>query len=53
MPNLTLSHAATDILTLVLNMTLIDSDKNELTPIEINPNNSCYSWVEQSVERVN
>ena len=29
MPNLTLSHAATDILTLVLNMTLIDSDKNK------------------------
>ena len=32
---------------------LIDNDSNELTPIEINPNNSCYSWVEQSVERVN
>ena len=32
---------------------LIDSDKNELKPIEINPSNSCYSWVEQSVERVN
>ena len=32
---------------------LIDSDSNELTPLEINPNNSCYSWVEQSVQRVN
>ena len=32
---------------------LIDSDSNELTPVEINPNNSCYSWVEQSVQRVN
>ena len=32
---------------------LIDSDKNDLTPIEINPSNSCYSWIEQSVERVN
>ena len=32
---------------------LIDNDNNELTPIQINPNNSCYSWVEQSVERVN
>ncbi len=32
---------------------LVDSDKNELKPIEINPNNSCYSWVEQSVERIN
>ena len=32
---------------------LIDNDNNELTPIEINPNNSCYSWVEQSVERIN
>jgi len=32
---------------------LIDNDNNELKPIEINPNNTCYSWVEQSVERVN
>ena len=32
---------------------LVDNDNNELKPIEINPNNSCYSWVEQSVERVN
>tara|TARA_Y100001970_G_scaffold102277_1_gene128470 strand:- start:12814 stop:14112 length:1299 start_codon:yes stop_codon:yes gene_type:complete len=32
---------------------LIDNDNSELKPIEINPNNSCYSWVEQSVERVN
>ena len=32
---------------------LIDNDNNELKPIEINPNNSCYSWVEQSVEKVN
>ena len=32
---------------------LVDSDKNELKPIEINPGNTCYSWVEQSVERVN
>ena len=32
---------------------LIDSDQNELKPIEINSNNSCYSWVEQSVERIN
>ena len=32
---------------------LVDNDKNELKPIEINPSNTCYSWVEQSVERVN
>lgn len=32
---------------------LVDNEKNELKPIEINPNNTCYSWVEQSVERVN
>ena len=32
---------------------LVDNDNNELRPIEINPNNSCYSWVEQSVEKVN
>ena len=32
---------------------LIDNDNDELKPIEINPNNTCYSWVEQSVERVN
>lgn len=32
---------------------LVDNDKNELMPIEINPSNTCYSWIEQSVERVN
>ena len=32
---------------------LIDNDSNELTPAEINPNNSCYSWVEHSVQRDN
>ena len=32
---------------------LVDNDKNELKPIEINPSNTCYSWIEQSVERVN
>ena len=31
---------------------LIETDKNELKPIEINPNKKCYSWVEQSVEKI-
>ena len=32
---------------------LVDNENDDLKPVEINPNNSCYSWVEQSVERVN
>jgi tetratricopeptide (TPR) repeat protein len=31
---------------------LIETDKNELRPIEINPKKTCYSWVEQSVDRI-
>ena len=31
---------------------LIESDKSELKPIEINPKKTCYSWVEQSVDRI-
>jgi len=31
---------------------LIDAEKNELKPIEINPKRKCYSWVEQSVEKI-
>ncbi|MAR14855.1 MAG: hypothetical protein CMG21_00125 [Candidatus Marinimicrobia bacterium] len=31
---------------------LIETDKNELKPIEINPKKTCYSWVEQSVARI-
>ena len=31
---------------------LIETDKNELKPIEINPKKTCYSWVEQSVDRI-
>ena len=31
---------------------LIETDKNELKPIEINPKKTCYSWVEQSVNRI-
>ena len=31
---------------------LIETEKNELKPIEINPNKVCYSWVEQSVEKI-
>ena len=31
---------------------LIETDKNELKPIEINPKKTCYSWVEQSVGRI-
>ena len=31
---------------------LIDSDLSELTPIDINPKNSCYSWIEEKVSRI-
>ena len=31
---------------------LIETDRNELKPIEINPKKTCYSWVEQSVDRI-
>ena len=31
---------------------LIDTQENELKPIDINPKRLCYSWVEQSVERI-
>ena len=31
---------------------LIDTQENELKPIDINPKRVCYSWVEQSVERI-
>ena len=31
---------------------LIDTQENELKPIDINPKRACYSWVEQSVERI-
>ena len=31
---------------------LIDTDLDRLKPIEINPKNICYDWVEQKVERI-
>jgi len=32
---------------------LIDSQENEMRPIDINPNRLCYSWVEQTVSKIN
>tara|TARA_B100000029_G_C17581990_1_gene959923 strand:+ start:1582 stop:2874 length:1293 start_codon:yes stop_codon:yes gene_type:complete len=31
---------------------LIDTQESELTPSQINPNRKCYSWIEQSVEKI-
>ena len=31
---------------------LVDSDKTELRPIDINPGRKCYSWVDQSIEKI-
>ncbi len=31
---------------------LVETEKSELKPIEINPKKTCYSWVEQSVEKI-
>ena len=31
---------------------LVDTQESELRPIDINPNRNCYSWVEQSVDKI-
>ena len=30
----------------------VDIDLDKLRPIEINPENTCYDWVEQKVEKI-
>ena len=32
---------------------LIDSPESEMKPIDINPNRMCYSWVDQTVSKIN